>query len=665
MNEKPFFAKSVTEKLENVSEQVYCLTLGLEANVEQKDVVGKFFMLKTQNSTALLMRPISAWHVQYEYGRLYASFLIARKGVGTIELSSICDKGYNLGSNSVQVLGPIGNGFLAIPGLLDMHKICVVGGGIGVAPVAGLCEYLQDNFAGQVDLYASFKKESYGLDFISKKTTTHIATESGYEGTEGMLPAILTEDILTKEKYDCVIACGPAPMLSYIKKIAHSAGIKAYLCMERRMACGVGVCLGCNVKTTEGMKRCCVDGPVFDADTIIEEEHFATAHIVPQKEFAKVTAIDVSDASATVSMKNCKTGEIIVHDFSVMDSHCIDPDVEIELPTKTSLKVSMKNRKTGEAIVFKNPVVASSGVFGFGTEYPSIIDRTCNHTDGDHPLIDVSKLGAICSKGLTLEPRQGNEGTRLWETPSGLLNSIGLQNPGIPYFIEHLLPKMLSMDTMTIVNLSGSTLEDYVEGAKLLQATNAKVIELNISCPNVKTGGAAWGMACDTAQTVVKAVRDVTDKFLIVKLTPQAQDVPAVAVASIAAGADAISLCNSFSGVAIDIDKGIPVFKNIKAGFGGPAVRPIALRLVWDVATAIEKLPQDQHVPIFAIGGVKNYRDAIEFIMAGASMVEMGTAIFSEPSLINNVASCIEDFMRNKNYPTIEAMRAVAIRSVK
>ena len=218
-------------------------------------------------------------------------------------------------------------------------------------------------------------------------------------------------------------------------------------------------------------------------------------------------------------------------------------------------------------VKFANPVIGSSGTFGFGTEYKT--------------LFDVNRLGGISSKGLTLEPRQGNDGIRLHETPSGLMNSIGLQNPGIPHFIKEELPQMLALKPVAIANLSGSSIETYVEGAKLLDATAVPMIELNISCPNVSAGGAAFGMTCVGAESAVRAVRAVTKKPLIVKLTPQSQELVPVALACIKAGADGISLCNSFQGIAIDIERGVPVFDKLKAGFGGPAVRPIAVRLVY------------------------------------------------------------------------------------
>ena len=301
---------------------------------------------------------------------------------------------------------------------------------------------------------------------------------------------------------------------------------------------------------------------------------------------------------------------------------------------------------TIKGVRFENPVIGSSGTFGFGTEYASVFD--------------VNRLGGIASKGLTLEPRQGNSGIRVWETPSGLMNSIGLQNPGIPHFIEYELPEMLRLKPVTIANLSGSTLETYVEGAKLLEKTAVPLIELNISCPNVAAGGAAFGMSCTAAETVVKAVRAVTEKPLVVKLTPQSPELNDVALSCIQAGADGISLCNSFQGVAIDIETGRPVFDKVKAGFGGPAVRPIAVRLVYELVEAMRILPEEKRVPVIAIGGIAGWRDVVEFIMAGASAVEVGTNMFANPLTMTECIDGLFDFMKRKGFKTIDEMRGLA-----
>jgi dihydroorotate dehydrogenase (NAD+) catalytic subunit len=279
----------------------------------------------------------------------------------------------------------------------------------------------------------------------------------------------------------------------------------------------------------------------------------------------------------------------------------------------------------------QNPVIAASGTFGYGREYADIFD--------------VSRLGGICTKGLTLNPRPGNNGNRIWETPSGMLNSIGLENPGIPSFIENDLPWLRALGPAVIANLSGSTIEEYVEGAVLLNVSSIDMVELNISCPNVKAGGMAFGLEPEAAQTITKAVRNVlTGKPLMVKLSPNAPDLTAVARACINAGADIISLVNTFKGMAIDIHNRKPVFDNISAGLSGPAIKPIALRMVWDLC---RELTQDKsQVPVVGLGGIACADDALEFLMAGASAVQVGTATFTHPLTMIEIIEGIGDYMR-------------------
>ena len=562
----------------NPQGSVYMLKVEVTEENAQLPLAGQFYMLRAMKTGILLGRPISIFHAEKTPHGVELQFLILVKGKGTQELCAL------EADDKIQLLGPLGNTF-AKPEATD--KVCIVGGGIGVAPVAGFSENLNPN---TYDFYACFKSGSYGLENVKAKNLI-ITTDDGSVGTKGMVSAVLTAQKLKDEGYSVVYACGPTPMLAYIKSICQEANVKCWISMEARMACGMGVCLGCTIPTTEGYKRCCKDGPIFDG-TILE--------------FLKPVA----------TVKRPPLTE--------------EPDLSVEIA----------------GVKFKNPLIGSSGTFGFGTEYA--------------PLFDVNKLGGISSKGLTLEPRQGNSGIRLWETPSGLMNSIGLQNPGIPHFIEHELPEMMALDAVTIANLSGSTLESYVEGAKLLDKTDVPVIELNISCPNVAAGGAAFGMSCAAAHTATKAVREVTKKPLLVKLTPQSPELIDVALSCIKAGAEGISLCNSFQGVAIDIETGRPVFDKIKAGFGGPAVRPIAVRLVYELVQAINQLPENERVPVVAIGGVAGWQDVVEFIMAGATAVQVGTNTFANPMTMLECIEGLSEFMKRKGYKTIQEMKGIA-----
>lgn len=302
---------------------------------------------------------------------------------------------------------------------------------------------------------------------------------------------------------------------------------------------------------------------------------------------------------------------------------------------------------------FANPVIAASGTFGYGSEYSRVID--------------VSRLGGICSKGLTIAPKPGNTGVRLVETPSGLINSIGLENPGIPHFIEHELKSMLSLGPVVLANLSGSTMETYVEGAALLDATDVPMIELNISCPNVKAGGMAWGLDCDAAGAITAAVRKATKKPLVVKLSPNAPHLVDVAKSVVASGADALSLVNTFQSFAVDIERAKPVFDNVTAGLAGPAIRPIALRMLRDVVLGVSECHPDRagtagFVPVVGLGGIATWQDAVEFLMTGASAIQVGTATFANPGAMEDIISGLSAFMLRKGYPTLAAMRGLAVR---
>ena len=283
----------------------------------------------------------------------------------------------------------------------------------------------------------------------------------------------------------------------------------------------------------------------------------------------------------------------------------------------------------------QNPVIAASGTFGYGREYAGIID--------------VSRLGGICTKGLTLNPRSGNSGTRLWETPAGLLNSIGLENPGIRAFVEKELPSLRELGPAVIANLSGSTVEEYVEGARLLEASPVDIVELNISCPNVKAGGMAFGLDPEMAATVVSRAREtLREKPLMVKLSPNAGDLLAVARACVKAGADALSLVNTFKAMAIDIQARRPVFDNVTAGLSGPAIRPIALRMVWELCEGL-----DPRVPVAGMGGIACADDALEFLMAGAAAVQVGSATFAHPPAMLEIVEGIEGYMRDNGIASL------------
>lgn len=283
-------------------------------------------------------------------------------------------------------------------------------------------------------------------------------------------------------------------------------------------------------------------------------------------------------------------------------------------------------------VEFKNPVIAASGTFGFGEEFNN--------------FYDVGMLGGISSKGLTIEPKQGNEGIRVVETPSGMMNSVGLQNPGIDSFIHNELPNMRKFGTNVIANIGGGCLEDYVAAVTKINDTDVDIIELNISCPNVKHGGMAFGIKSNVAYDVVKEIKGLTNKPLMVKLSPNAEDIVDMALKCQNAGADSISLINTLKGMAIDIYKRKPVFNNITAGLSGPAVKPIALRMVYEVAKAVD-------IPVIGLGGISNGKDAIEFMMAGASAIQIGTINFINPMAGKEIIEEIEFFLKEQGIKDI------------
>ena len=286
------------------------------------------------------------------------------------------------------------------------------------------------------------------------------------------------------------------------------------------------------------------------------------------------------------------------------------------------------------------PVIGASGTYGFGEEYAGIVD--------------LRWLGAVSGKGLTLEGKDGNKGERLYETPSGLINSIGLQNPGVRHFIKHELPRMKALGPKAMANLGGSTIETYEEGAALLDATDVDFIELNISCPNVKAGGIAYGVKAESAREVVARVRTCTKKPLVVKMSPNAENIVDMALACQDAGADALSLVNTFQAMAIDLERRRPVFDNVFAGLSGPAIRPIALRMVYQVCKAVQ-------VPVVGLGGIATAEDALGFIMAGATAVQVGTANFANPRACEDIARGMAQWMDAHGVKDLAEIRGAAL----
>lgn len=285
-------------------------------------------------------------------------------------------------------------------------------------------------------------------------------------------------------------------------------------------------------------------------------------------------------------------------------------------------------------LALKNPVMTASGTFGYGEEFAD--------------LVDLSAIGGIIVKGTTLHKREGNPYPRMAETPSGMLNAVGLQNKGVHYFVDHIYPRIKDIDSQMIVNVSGSCVEDYAETAAIINdLEKIPAIELNISCPNVKHGGMTFGVQPQAAAEVVSAVRKAYKKTLIVKLTPNVTDITEIAKAVEGAGADAVSLINTMLGMAIDVEKRKPILSTVTGGLSGPAIKPVALRMVWQVAKAVG-------VPVVGLGGIMNADDAIAFLLAGATAIEIGTANFIDPAVTVKVAEGIDTYLDRHGYRSVK-----------
>lgn len=288
------------------------------------------------------------------------------------------------------------------------------------------------------------------------------------------------------------------------------------------------------------------------------------------------------------------------------------------------------------ALQLKNPVLTASGTFGYGLEFAD--------------LIDLSRLGGFIVKGTTLIARQGNPYPRMVETPSGMLNAVGLQNKGVDYFIEHIYPKIKDVDSEIIVNVSGASVDDYVAVCERLEPLEGiRAVEINISCPNVKQGGMSFGTTCAGAESVVSAVRRAYSKTMIVKLTPNVTDITEIAKSVEQSGADAVSLTNTFLGMAINTETRRPYLSTVTGGLSGPCIRPIAVRMVWQVAHAVK-------VPVIGLGGIMNGRDAVEFLIAGATAIQVGTANFVDPTVTVKIVDYIADYLSRHNMASVSEL---------
>ncbi len=293
----------------------------------------------------------------------------------------------------------------------------------------------------------------------------------------------------------------------------------------------------------------------------------------------------------------------------------------------------------GRGLKLKNPVMTASGTFGYGEEFAD--------------FINLDKLGGYIVKGTTLNPREGNDYPRMAETPSGMLNAVGLQNKGVDYFIREIYPRIQRFDSAMVVNVSGASPDDYAEVCRRLAPLDGvAAVEVNISCPNVKQGGMAFGTTCEGAAAVTRAVRAAFPRHVIVKLSPNVTSVTDIALAAEAEGADSVSLINTLMGMAIDVERRRPCLSTITGGLSGPAVRPVAVRMVWQVAKAVK-------IPVIGLGGITCGRDALEFIMAGATAIEIGTANFIDPAVTVKAVEEITDYCHRHGISDIAELRGI------
>ena len=300
--------------------------------------------------------------------------------------------------------------------------------------------------------------------------------------------------------------------------------------------------------------------------------------------------------------------------------------------------MSSRLKTTFAGVEFKNPVVLASGTCGFGREL--------------NEYFDIERLGGLCSKGLLEHPHGGNDGIRICETPSGIMNSVGLENPGVDAFIEKDLDWINQKNLVNIVNLGGHSIEDYLKGMEKLNQVDLDILELNISCPNVKSGGMNFGTKTEVAREIVRKIREVCRHKLVVKLSPNAEDIVSLARMCEEEGADGVSLTNTFLAMAIDLQKKKPVFNNTYAGLSGPAIKPIALRMVHQVSHAV-------NIPVMGLGGITTWQDAIEFIMAGATVIQVGTATFMKPDISMDIIAGMEKYLEDNGYESIEEIRGI------
>ncbi len=558
------------------------------------------------------------------------SILFKVVGTGTALMAE-----WNAGDR-VRLLGPLG-GRLVLPE--ETGQLLLAVGGIGLPPLHFLLKRSLESGSRFPPVKAVFYGAAAAADLhLAEKLNQQCSdvfytTEDGSAGSKGHI-TVLLEPFLRKlsdeeRSRTALVACGPLGMLAALKTLSEQHGIEAVFSMEQRMACGNGVCFGCvvPVKTDSGSgivySRVCREGTWFNA-AVLDKSAFRGGD-PGVKDGKKADVIREKDTE-TIPGIMPSPGE--KHDRAAE----VSPAEAIH-PGKVDLSVSLH-----PDLRLINPVIMASGTFGYGLDYSL--------------LWDPSLVGGLVTKAVTVEPRLGNPPPRIAETTGGILNSIGLQNPGLDSFLKKILPRLRRLKTSIFVNISGVSVEEYAALAKALEATEGAVhgVEVNVSCPNVKEGGALFGSSPEKTGEITAAVRASTGLPVLVKLTPATSDIAAVAAAAEKAGADGVCLINTLPAVAVDLEKGRPFLGNVFGGLSGPAIKPVALANLLKTVRAVD-------IPVVAGGGITTATDALEFLALGATAVQVGTALFSNPDAPADILSGMRRYLASKGFSSIEAFR--------
>lgn len=553
------------------------------------------------------------------------TILYKEVGRGTAALAAVRP------GDAVDVLGPLGRGFPLPPA---GARAVLVGGGYGVAPLHFLARAIRAAAPGgpapvlfvggrsAPDVLLTDWFERLGVE-------VRPATNDGSLGEKGLVTAPLDAWLDARAADSSappavLYACGPAPMLRAVDERALARSLPAWISLDRRMACGVGACLGCTqrVRTDGGqtLARVCADGPVFPQGSIVWDDGPAVVPDERKSAFGgekREERREKKETSTSLSSLFSRGGEAAAS--SLFSRGGAASTISPFSRESEALAVDLGGLR------MKNPVTVASGTFGYGKDYAE--------------FLDLRRLGAVTCKGICLEPAPGNEQPRIAEVRAGMLNAIGLQGPGVRAFARTALPFLRGLGVPAICNVWGHSVEEYAEVARILSdEEGVSAIELNVSCPNVHGGGAAFGTDPRVLASVVAASRAATRLPLFVKLAPNVPDVTVFARAAEEAGADALSISNTIPAMTIDIERRRPFLANVQGGLSGPALHPVAVRLVWQAAAAVR-------IPILGMGGIVTPEDAIEFLCAGATAVAVGTANFVDPTTALRVIDGIRDYM--------------------